>query len=118
MNRHLMEILTREIVNSLPKGKREMYQYVVRIEDELAQEVGTSEEFMGLLIKNAPHRQAAEHFHLSFGQFMVNMREIEKEIQQRLDAQLDQVKWFDCTNLMRQQRSAAENMKYYYFNIG
>ncbi|BCB02040.1 hypothetical protein KH172YL63_01730 [Bacillus sp. KH172YL63] len=95
-----------------------MYQYVIRIEDELAQQAGTSEEFMGLLVKHAPHQQAAEHFHLSFGQFMVSMREIEEEIQQRLDTQIDRIKWLDCTPLMRQKRSAADHMKYFYFNIG
>jgi hypothetical protein len=81
MNGYVMEILARDIVKSLPSRKRDMYQFVVLREDELARQASTFDEFMSLLIRHAPHRQAADHFHLTFGEFMVEMREIEKEIE-------------------------------------
>ncbi|MCC5801669.1 hypothetical protein [Rossellomorea vietnamensis] len=118
MNENLMEILTREIVNSLPREEREMYQYVIRMEDELAQQAATSEEFMSLLIQNAPHQQAANHFQLTYGQFMVKMRGIEKDIHEQLDMVIDQVQWFDYTNMMRKEAAAPKNMKFFYFDMG
>jgi hypothetical protein len=118
MNGNLMEIVAREIVHSLPKRKRDLYQYVVQLEDELAQQAASSEEFMSLLIQNAPHQQAADHFQLSYGQFMAEMRGIEKEIQQQLDSVLGQIKWFDCTDIIRPRGSSPENRKYFYFSMG
>ncbi|WJV29905.1 hypothetical protein QTG56_01700 [Rossellomorea sp. AcN35-11] len=114
MNDNLMEILARDIVKSLPPRKRDMYQYVVQREDELARQASTSDEFMNLLIQHAPHRQAADHFSLTYGRFMVEMREIEKEINRKLDEKLQHAKWVDCTDAMGSDR----NVKYFYFSIG
>jgi hypothetical protein len=118
MNGYLMEILGRDIVKSLPSRKRDMYQYVIRREDELARQASTSDEFMSLLIKHAPHRQAADHFHLPFGEFMVEMREIEKEIEQQLSLKLQQVKWVDCTDVMQRGVTDLSDKKYFYFSVG
>jgi hypothetical protein len=112
MNGYLMEILYRDIVKSLPQLKKDMYQYVVQREDELAGQASTSDEFMSLLIRHAPHKQAADHFHLSFGQFMAEMRGIEKEIDRQLARKLKQVKWIDCSYL-----SDSLDVKYFYFSI-
>ncbi|MEL3971053.1 hypothetical protein AAEO50_02075 [Rossellomorea oryzaecorticis] len=118
MNGYLMEILARDIVKSLPSRKRDMYQYVVRREDELARQATTSDEFMSLLIRHAPHRQAAEHFHLSFGEFMAEMREIEKEIDRQLSRKLQQVRWVDCTDVMQRGVPESLDKKYFYFSVG
>lgn len=118
MNGYLMEILAREIVQALPPLKREMYQYVVRQEDELARQASTSDEFMSLLIKHAPHRQAADYFRLTFGEFMAEMREIEKEIERQLNRKLQQVKWVDCTDVMQGGEPGLYETKYFYFSVG
>ncbi len=113
-----MEILARDIVRSLPSRKRDMYQFVVRREDELARQASTSDEFMSLLIQHAPHRQAADHYQLTFGQFMTEMREIEKEIDRQLSRKLQQVKWVDCTDVMVGGEPESLDKKYFYFSVG
>jgi hypothetical protein len=122
MNGYLIEILAREIVQALPPQKREMYQYVVRREDELARQASTSDEFMNLLIKHAPHRQAADYFRLTFGEFMAEMREIEKEIEKEIERQLNrklqQVKWVDCTDAMQGGGACPADTRYIYFSVG
>lgn len=67
MNAHMMEILTREAIKSLPPDQKAIYEYVVQLEDELAQQARTSEEFLALLVEHSPHRHAAKHFNMSFG---------------------------------------------------
>ncbi|NQD67105.1 hypothetical protein HP456_14410 [Bacillus haikouensis] len=118
MNGYLMEILAREIVQSLPQQKKDMYRYVVRREDELARQASTSDEFMSLLIQHAPHQQAADHFHLSFGKFMTEMREIEKEIDRQLEQKLKQAKWIDCSDIMGSDKSDSLDVLYFYFTAG
>jgi hypothetical protein len=118
MNENLMEILARDIVGALPPHKKEMYQSVVRLEDELARRASTADELMRLLIQHAPHRQAADHFGLPFGEFMVE-REIEKEIERQLNRKLEKVKWVDCTDVMMHGgEPGPTDAKYFYFSVG
>ncbi|MGR3764072.1 hypothetical protein [Rossellomorea sp. NS-SX7] len=118
MNGYMMEILARDIVKSLSPRQRDMYQYVVQREDELARQASTSDEFMSLLIQHAPHRQAANHFQLTFGKFIVEMREIEREIDRQLTSKLEKVKWVDCTEVIESDGADSTNVKYYYFSVG
>jgi hypothetical protein len=98
MNEHLMEILVRDIVAGIPQHKREVYQYVVGIEDELASQSHTSEHFMSLLVKHTPHKQAASRFNMTYGQLIKLMREIETEIDGQLKMKLKKFEWIDCTD--------------------
>ncbi|WP_436371453.1 hypothetical protein [Cytobacillus sp. BC1816] len=116
MNSHLMEIFSREIVKSLPPKQKEIYEYVVDLEEELAQKASTSEEFMALLVKHSPHRQAAEHFNLSFGQLMMIMHEIEDIISRELENKLNQVTWVEITDSVR-ARKKGNKVKYFYFSL-
>ena len=97
MNEHLIEILARDLVAGLAPYKREVYQYVVGIEDELASRSETSDQFMSLLVKHTPHKQAAAHFNMTYGELMMLMREIETEIDAKLKKKLKQVQWIDYT---------------------
>jgi hypothetical protein len=45
MNEKLMEIFARNIVASLPTEKRRVYQFIESIEDRLAQQSETKEQF-------------------------------------------------------------------------
>ncbi|GLI85208.1 hypothetical protein ANABIO32_29330 [Rossellomorea marisflavi] len=112
MNEHLMEIIGREIVASLPAPERSMYEFVTALEDEYASISATSEEFMQLLVKHAPHRQAAAHFSLSFGEFIQTMRKIEETINAEMDLRLSRMTWIDCTDRFRQG-----DTQYFYFSM-
>ena len=118
MNSHLMEILSREIIKSLPIEQREVYEYVVRLEDDLAQQAETSDEFMSLLVKYSPHRQAARHFNLTFGQLMALMREAETFINQQLERKLENATWVDLTEqVLSRKKDVKDNVKYFYFSV-
>lgn len=118
MNTHLMEILSREIIKSLPLEQREVYEYVVRLEDDLAQQAETSDEFMSLLVKHAPHRQAARHFNLTFGQLMTLMREAETFINQQLERKMKNVTWLDFTEEVNSRKKVVnDKIKYFYFLV-
>jgi hypothetical protein len=118
MNSHLMEILSREIIKSLPIEQREVYEYVVQLEDQLAQQAETSEEFMALLVKHSPHRQAARHFNLTFGQLMAVMREAENFINQQMERKLKNVTWLDLTEQVNSRKKVVnDKKKYFYFSV-
>lgn len=118
MNSHLMEILSREIIKSLPIEQREAYEFVVQLEDQLAQQAETSEEFMALLVKHSPHRKAAKHFNLTFGQLMALMREAENFINQQLEKKLEKLTWVDLTEEVNSKNKAVnEKTKYFYFSV-
>lgn len=118
MNEHLMEIVARDIVEGLPKEKRDIYQYVVGLEDELASRSETSEELMALLVKHSPHQQAASHFNMSFGELMKRMRDIEQEINAKLDKKLKHATWIDYTDTIRSMKgSEAINTSYFFFSM-
>ncbi|WP_282172363.1 hypothetical protein [Cytobacillus firmus] len=116
MNSHLMEIISREIVKSLPPKQKEIYEFVVGLEDELAQEASTTEEFMALLVKHSPHRQAANHFNLSFGKLMMTMHEIEDMITRQLEEKLRNVTWVELTDSVRTKKK-RNKVKYFYFSL-
>ncbi|MGG3452114.1 hypothetical protein [Domibacillus aminovorans] len=104
MNEHLLEILTREIVASLSVERRQLYQFIVHLEDELAQQAETSDHFLSLLVKHAPHEQAAKHFNRSHGETIKLMKEIEKEIDEKLQLKIKKAKWIDCTKIIAKKR--------------
>ncbi|MCM3245878.1 hypothetical protein NX029_14325 [Cytobacillus firmus] len=116
MNSHLMEMVSREIVKSLPPEQKDIYEYVVGLEEELAQRASTSEEFMALLVKHSPHRRAAAHFNLSFGQLMMTMHEIEDKINMQLENKLTHVTWVELTDSVR-ARQKRNKVKYFYFSL-
>jgi hypothetical protein len=118
MNSHLMEILSREIIKSLPIEQREVYEFVVQLEDQLAQQAETSEEFMALLVKYSPHRKAAKYFNLTFGQLMALMREAENFINQQLEKKLENLTWVDLTEEVNSRNKVVnDKIKYYYFSV-
>ncbi|KON88827.1 hypothetical protein AF332_19810 [Sporosarcina globispora] len=116
MNSHLMEIISREIVKTLPPKQKEIYEFVVGLEEELAQKASNSEEFMALLVKHSPHRQAAAHFNFSFGQLMMTMHEIEDIINRQLENKLNNVTWVELTDSPRAKKK-RNKVKYFYFSI-
>ncbi|MGD6801276.1 hypothetical protein [Rossellomorea aquimaris] len=109
MNENLLEILVRDIVAGLPSYKKEVYQYVVGVEDKLASQSNTSEQFMSLLVKHAPHKQAAARFNMTYGQLMVLMREIESEIDEKLRQKESKAKWIDYSDHVKGNSGTRNN---------
>ncbi|WP_182917197.1 hypothetical protein [Bacillus sp. PK3_68] len=97
MNEKIMEIFARNIVASLPKNKRRLYQFIEGMEDSLAQQSDTKEQFLTLLKEQLPHQQAANRFNMSLDETMKLMHEIEDEINEKLERKLQNYKWIDYT---------------------
>ncbi|MGX2957931.1 hypothetical protein JNUCC23_01320 [Peribacillus sp. JNUCC 23] len=106
MNEILMEFLLRDIVSHLPDEKREIYQYIVNEEDQLAQQADTADHLLQLFVKYAPHRTAAKHFHLEYGEMIKFMHDIEGEISEKLEERCAKVKWIDMTDKIKHSNSS------------
>jgi hypothetical protein len=73
---------------------------------------------MALLVKHSPHRKAARHFNLTFGQLMAVMRETETFINQQLERKLENVTWLDLTEQVNsRKKDVKNNIKYFYFSV-
>ncbi|KKK36498.1 hypothetical protein WQ57_18955 [Mesobacillus campisalis] len=98
MNEKIMEIFARNIVDSLPMSKRRIYQFIEGIEDRLAQQSETKEQFLTLLREQSPYHQAGNRFNLSLDETVKLMHEIEDEINEKLERKIRNYKWIDCTD--------------------
>ncbi|MGR9049714.1 hypothetical protein ACQ4XT_13895 [Halobacillus faecis] len=117
MSDYLMKTLTDHIVRTLPQKKREIYNYVIKMEDEIAEEVTSSGEFMDRLKHDSPHKRAAEHFDLTLFELLQMMKEMEEEIACQLASKMDDVKWIDCTDIIRARSNVKENQKIYFVSL-
>ncbi len=117
VNDHLLEILARDIVKHLPESQRNLYTFIVNLEDELAQQANTSDHFMSLLVKHSPHQQAAQHFSMPFGEVMKEMKLIEGIINRELDEKVNKIKWIDYTNKIKEQRREDSFSRSYFLFI-
>ncbi|TDL31335.1 hypothetical protein E2R51_13255 [Jeotgalibacillus sp. S-D1] len=117
MNGHLMEILAREIIAALPDDKRMLYRYIESMEDSLAEQSQTSEQFMSMLVKHAPHQKAAEHFNLPYEKVLFKMRKIEKEIDDKLNERLKKAQWIDRTEEVLVKRGSVQGQSAHFLFI-
>ncbi|MCI2256418.1 hypothetical protein L2D08_18920 [Domibacillus sp. PGB-M46] len=109
MNELLAGMLLKGLVRSLPEEKRTLCEYILNIEDTLAQQAATPEHFISLLIEHAPHKQAAAHFGCSYGEILKRMREIEEELDHQLHTRLSKAKWMNCTCATRRKKEETNN---------
>ncbi|UII56255.1 hypothetical protein LS684_01840 [Cytobacillus spongiae] len=115
MNEQIIESLIKSVVATLPEEHRELYEYIVDLEDHLAQESQTSQEFLSLLVKHSPHKQAAMHFNLEYGETIKLMRDIEKEIDHQINRRWENRVWIDFTEKVRQQEGKENANRTLYF---
>jgi Cu/Ag efflux pump CusA len=80
-----MEIFARDIVASLPIEKRRDYQFIESVENMLAKQSETKEQFLNQLREHSLHRQAARRFNMSLDETLKLMHEIEDEINKKLE---------------------------------
>ncbi|UOQ44302.1 hypothetical protein MUN89_21045 [Halobacillus salinarum] len=114
MSDYLLNLLTRRIVSTLPKKQKDIYTYVVKIEDEIAEEAATKTEFMNRLQHDNPHELAAEHFGLTLFELLQMMKEIEEEVARQLIPMMEAVEWIDCTDLVGAKSELKENQKVFF----
>lgn len=110
-----MEVFVRNIVASLPRNRRKLYQFIESIEDTLAQQSDTREEFLALLREHSPHQQAAERFNLSIEETVRFMHDIEDEISEKLENKLKNYKWIDFTEQLHGKQVETNQQVQYFF---
>ncbi|MGM0920481.1 MAG: hypothetical protein ACQEWW_04515 [Bacillota bacterium] len=116
MNEKLMNILTRSIIAGLPQKKKNLYQYIESLEDRLASQCETKEQFLNLLIQRSPFQQAANHFCMTVDETYRLMKQIENEINRELEKKIDKHKWIDYTEkVIKNQEKTKQKMKYFLF---
>ncbi|PLR68490.1 hypothetical protein [Bacillus sp. UMB0893] len=116
MNEHLMNIFTREIISRLPRTKKNVYQFIEGMEDQLASQCETKEQFLTLLAEKSPYQQAADRFHMSLQEMHELMKAIEDEINNRLDLKIKKHRWIDYTDkVLKNQEASNQNKKFFLF---
>ncbi|USK32428.1 hypothetical protein LIT25_17720 [Bacillus sp. F19] len=114
MNEKLMNVLTRSIIAGLPPKKKNLYQYIESLEDRLASQCETKEQFLNLLIQRSPFQQAAVHFCMTVDETYRLMKQIENEINRELDKKIDKHRGIDYTEkVMKNQGNTHQDKKYY-----
>lgn len=115
MNEKMLEVFVRNIVSSLPRSRRKLYQFIEGIEDSLAQQSDTREQFLALLKDQSPHHQAANRFNMSVEDTVRLMHEIEDEISEKLENKLKNYKWIDITEQLHgKQVETNRNVQYFF----
>jgi len=117
MNEKIMEVFARNIVASLPRKKRRVYQFIESVEDMLAQQSETKEQFLTLLKEQSPHHQAARRFNMTIDETVRLMHEIEDEITKKLEKKIMNYKWIDYTNKVNKFHTETNNNKQYFLVI-
>lgn len=115
MNEKMMEVFVRNIVASLPRDRRKLYQYIEGIEDSLAQQSATREQFLALLREHSPHHQAAERFNMSIEETVRVMHDIEDEISEKLENKLKNYRWIDFTEQLHGNQVETNQQVQYFF---
>lgn len=115
MNEKMMEVFVRNIVASLPRNWRKLYQFIESIEDSLAQQAGSREHFLALLREHSPHHQAADKFNLSIEETIRLMHHIEDEISKKLEIKLKNYKWIDFTEPLYEKQVETNQLVQYFF---
>ncbi|MCP3028664.1 hypothetical protein [Halobacillus sp. A5] len=117
MSDYLIKILTDKIVASLPKEKREIYDYVINIEDKIAEEAGSAEEFMVRLKSESPHKRAANHFDMTLLELLQTINDIDREIAAQLETKIQLVRWKDYTEVVRARIGVPLNQKVFLLSL-
>ena len=117
MNEQLAGVLLKGLIAALPEEKRVLYEFIVQIEDTLAQQAETSGHFLSLLVKHAPYKQAAMHFGCSYEEINRKMKEIESELDEQLHIKINRTKWLDCTNAVIKKKEAEQKRSSLYLFI-
>ncbi|QKS72991.1 hypothetical protein FLK61_41075 [Paenalkalicoccus suaedae] len=103
-------------IHSLPSIDRAIYEFVDELELEAADVAVTSDHFLQLLRHQSPIELAAEKFNRTPKDVYELVMQIERNIQDELDAYSDSIKFVDYTDVLslygdeRGDRSDAADM--------
>lgn len=102
MNDRLIKSLLRSEVRKLSEEKRSLYQFVIEIEDCLAQSADTVDHFLSLLVEYSPYELAGRHFDLPIQKVVHLVTAIEVELTEKIETRCGKMKWVDYTDRLQQ----------------
>ncbi|WJE16290.1 hypothetical protein QRD89_02750 [Halobacillus sp. ACCC02827] len=100
MSHYLRNILKKNVLLQMNPDKRELYTYVIQMEDELAETVSTPDDFIRLISSDQPHRKAARRFGMTLFELLQTMKDLERDIHQHTLEMEAAVRWIDYTEKM------------------
>ncbi|MGP4075889.1 hypothetical protein [Halobacillus sp. K22] len=80
MSDYLIKLLTEKIINSFPEEEKVIYNYVIQMEDQIAEEVATPAEFMNRLHVESPHKLAAQAFGMTLFELLQTLKQVDEKI--------------------------------------
>ncbi|MFP3356405.1 hypothetical protein R0K17_03520 [Planococcus sp. SIMBA_143] len=98
MNDGMIAYLLKSEVAKLGEEQRQLYRFIIELEDALAEQADTVEEFRRLLVLHSPFEQAAYRFNRSLKEVSIMMQQIEAELGDKIEARRERAKWLDYTD--------------------
>ncbi|ALS75732.1 hypothetical protein AUC31_11225 [Planococcus rifietoensis] len=98
MNDGMIAYLLKSEVAKLGEEQRQLYRFIIELEDALAEQADTVEEFRRLLVLHSPFEQAAYCFNRSLKEIATMMQQIEAELGDKIEARRERAKWLDYTD--------------------
>ena len=98
MNDGMIAYLLKSEVAKLGEEQRQLYRFITELEDALAEQADTVEEFRRLLVLHSPFEQAAYRFNRSLKEIATMMQQIEAELGDKIEARRERAKWLDYTD--------------------
>ena len=115
MHDRLMVFLLRSEVKKLTEEKRSLYQFVIELEDSLAESAETADHFLSLLVENSPYELAGRHFKLPITKVVHLMTAIEVELTGKIETRCGKMKWVDYTDHLLQTAEEGRSKKLFLF---
>lgn len=108
MNDGMIAYLLKCEVARLTEDQRQLYRFITDLEDALAEQADTVEEFRRLLALHSPFEQAAYRFNCSFAEVSEAMKKIEAELGDKIEARCERAKWLDYTDCLIGESGQAD----------
>lgn len=115
MNDRLIKSLLRSEVRKPSEEKRSLYQFVIEIEDCLAQSADTVDHFLSLLVEYSPYELAGRHFDLPIQKVVHLVTAIEVELTEKIETRCGKMKWVDYTDHLLQTAEEGGSKQLFLF---
>ncbi|MGM0896578.1 MAG: hypothetical protein ACQEV0_01685 [Bacillota bacterium] len=116
MNDGMIAYLLKCEVAKLGDEQRQLYRFITDLEDALAEQADTVEEFRSLLAIHSPFEQAAYRFNRSFTEISTMMQKIEAELGEKIETRRERAKWLDYTDCLVGEAGQADKQVFLFMS--
>lgn len=94
MNEIALHLAAQSEIKKIPTEDREIYEFVVAYEEQLADRASTEEEFQVLLLSREPYEAAAVEFARSGPEIVAIVNHWERHIQSKVSERMKHMGWY------------------------